>query len=57
MMQFFKKTLSKKGQSTLLWDEPELAPYNDKDVIREFNKNLQNDSEFVIPDVIINKLI
>lgn len=38
------------GEKTTMFDEPEAAYFNESEVIKEFNKKLQEDSGFILPE-------
>ena len=39
-----------KGENTSVFDEPEAAYFNESEVIKEFNKKIEADPGFILPE-------
>ena len=51
MLLHFRKADEKRGINTLLYDDPDAAVFGDSDVIKEFNKILEKDPDYQLPEV------
>ena len=47
---FLRNVSDAKGESTVLFDEPDTAYFNETEVIREFNRKLEEDPGFILPE-------
>ncbi|CAD8181583.1 unnamed protein product [Paramecium octaurelia] len=50
MIQRMKQVTAAKGQTTQLYDDPDNMFFDQKDVIKEFNKKLAEDPKYVLPE-------
>ena len=46
---YLRQVFQERGEKTILFDEPEAAYFNETEVIREFNKKLEEEPGFILP--------
>lgn len=50
LIKHFREEEKNKGGSTILFDDPEATIITDSEVLKEFNKKLEEDPEYVLPE-------
>ena len=50
MIQHFREVEKNRGVSTILFDDPEATIVADSEVLKEFNRKLEEDPEYVLPE-------
>ena len=50
MFHYLKMVFAEKGEKTTMFDEPEIAYFNEEEVIKEFNRKLEEDPNFILPE-------
>lgn len=51
LFEHLREITKKKGQSTALFDEQESQYFGESDLIKEFNKKLEKNPEYPLPQV------
>ena len=48
--KYLRTVTEERGENTVLFDDPDSAYFNESEVIREFNKKLEQDPGYILPE-------
>lgn len=48
--KYLRTVTEERGENTVLFDDPDSAYFNESEVIREFNKKLEQDPSYILPE-------
>lgn len=50
LIQHFEKATRSRGQSTLLYEDPDTTTIGDQDLLREMNRRVKENPDFILPE-------
>ena len=50
LLHYMEKVTKSKGQSTILYEDPEITTIGDYEMIKELNKRVRDKPEFILPE-------
>lgn len=50
LIQYFEKATRSRGQSTLLYEDPDITTIGDQELLKEMNKRIKDNPDYILPE-------